>query len=75
MTSWLLAINFDYFSGLLKVLGAKSFYNWKGITHSHSGFGDSLHAMSYPGVNSLRSLKKSLILFIHNKQGEISARL
>ena len=28
----------------------------------------------HPGVNSLRSLKKSLILFTRNKRGEISTR-
>ena len=40
----------------------------------------SLHALSNPGVkfapgvNSLRSLKKSLILFTRNKRGEILPR-
>ena len=34
----------------------------------------SLHALSHPGVNSLRSFKKSLILFTRNKRDEFSPR-
>ena len=46
------------------------FLNSKGVVYMLYLIWDEIH----PGVNSLRSLKKSLILFTRNKRGEISTR-